>query len=35
MQMPEDHESQISSSVVKFIDIILDLYSPVPHDIRN
>jgi len=25
----------VSQSVIKFIDIVLDLYSPVPCDLRN
>lgn len=33
--MLEDTQSPIAKSVITFIDIILDLYSPVPHEIRN
>lgn len=30
-----DREGLLSKSIVKFIDIVLDLYSPVPYEIRN
>jgi hypothetical protein len=30
-----DREGLLSKSIIKFIDIVLDLYSPVPYEIRN
>lgn len=30
-----EKEGLLSKSIIKFIDIVLDLYSPVPYEIRN
>lgn len=30
-----EREGLLSKSIIKFIDIVLDLYSPVPYEIRN
>lgn len=34
--MLEDfRDNPVCQSLIKFVDIVLDLYSPVPYEIRN
>lgn len=35
MENPKLSQSEMGKSIIKFIDVLLDLYSPVPYEVRN